>query len=281
MQVEDACCEDLTAHLNYQALPNLFDFGIISLDRLKSSCPVWRNMTFCPGGPTQESSVGVDGHDARDDRHRNAFRSNFLYPVEENVDIVEHLSDNECSSGIDLFLEVVKQEFCVWLVVTALRVASNTDVEVTAVSVFDVLDQVACVTEAASSLLPLFLVSRRIASEGKDVGAASVVRLSQCLVKLGLFHVGACKVHTRLQTICRLGNLNHLTREVAQTATGTPRDIDERWSEVVHTIHAVVEVLNSLHGLGREEFERKRRPALLVRVLELLRDVHLVERSNL
>ena len=63
------------------------------------------------------------------------------------------------------------------------------------------------------------------------------------------------------------------------TAPSTPGNVDECWPKVVHTVHAVVQILDSLRSLGGEEFEGDSRLVLLVGEGKHGGDVHLDDLS--
>ena len=96
---------------------------------------------------------------------------------------------------------MLDEQLLVAVIVAAFWVASNSNVKVVAVGIPNVFDQVLGVPEPSRGGLPLFLFSWWITSQCEDICAAGVVCLFQCLVYLGLGHVGAGKMHQRLQTI--------------------------------------------------------------------------------
>ena len=54
----------------------------------------------------------------------------------------------------------------------------------------------------------------------------------------------------------------------------SPGYVNEGRSQIMHTIHSVVKILDTLGSLGREELEGEGRFAMLVRSSKLLGDVH-------
>jgi hypothetical protein len=209
-----------------------------------------RNVALGPLCSAQESCVCVDGHDARNNWNRNTFRANPIHPIKEYIRVVEHLGDNEGGAGIDFFLEVVDELVHVIVVVTSFGVSSNTNVEVVAISVPDVFDQVLCIAEASSSSLPLFSFTRRIASQGEYVCATGLVGISQGFVELRLLHVGAGKVHTRLEAIDGLGDFDHFAGQLGVAPTGAPCEINELGTEAMHAVHTIVEILDTLGNVS-------------------------------
>jgi hypothetical protein len=160
------------------------------------------------------------------------------------------------------------------LIVASFRISSNADVEVITVLFLDVLDQIPGISEATFRLHPLLFFPRWVASQSQNVGTSGVVGLLQRLINLAALHVGASEMHASLQTVCRLSNPHNFTCELREAAASTPSDIYKGWSEAVHPVHAVVEVLNTLCGLGREELEGVCRSVAGAGRLQLLGDVH-------
>lgn len=206
---------------------------------------------------TKEAGIGGDGHNAGKDGDGDAAVANFADPADEVLGVVEHLGDNKGSTHIDLFLEMVEELVLILVVVTALGVASNTNVKVVAVGVADMLDEVAGVLEAAFGGSPLVLVSGRVTAESKDICAASLVGLEQGIVDLLDAHVGASQMHTRLEAIDGLSLEDHFAGELGNAAASTPGDVNELGAEVVHAIHAFVEVLDTLCRLGGKYSKEK------------------------
>lgn len=112
----------------------------------------------------------MNRHDPRHDRNRNPNSPALLDPVQENVDVVKHLSNNEGCARVHLFLQVLEQQVRVWLVVASLGVARNSNVKVVSVFLTNVLDEILCVAEAAVDGFPLFLFSGRVAAELGESG---------------------------------------------------------------------------------------------------------------
>lgn len=81
-------------------------------------------------------------------------------------------------------------------------------------------------------------------------------------------------MHASLETVNSLSLENHLAGEFGNATTGTPCDVDELGAEVVHTVHSVVEVLNTLSSLGGEILEREGGAAIGLCLGEHLFDVH-------
>jgi hypothetical protein len=238
--MQDAGINQLPAHLSHKATTNVSDLDIIVFDRLKSLGPMGWNVTPCPVRSAQEGSVCVDGHDAGNNGYINTLCANFADPIDEDVSIIEHLSDDEGSARIDLLLEVVDELVNILIVVAPLRIACNTNVEVVAIFVLDVFDQVLCVAETAGCSLPLLPLTWGVTPQCKDVGTASVVGVAEGFVELGSLHIGACQVHEGLKTVDGLGDLDHLGGELRVATTCAPGDVDELRAKAMHAVHAIV-----------------------------------------
>jgi hypothetical protein len=163
------------AQFSNEALANLTHFDIVVLDWLQGISPVLWDVAICPLCPPQESSMCVDGHDAWDDGDVDTLGANFVDPVQKDVHVVEHLGHDEGGAGIHLFFEVINELIDVVVVVAALRVARHANVEVVAVFLADIDDQVLCIAEASSSGLPLLPLAGRVSSEREYVCAAGLV----------------------------------------------------------------------------------------------------------
>ena len=272
----DTTVQNLAAELRNEILANLTNRHIVVLDRLESFMPVGRHMALGPVCSADERLVGVNGHDTRDNDTavRNASGATLLRPVDEDLGVVTHLSNDECGASIDLLLEVGDVLIRASLLVTSFRVSGNTNVKVVAILLLDVLDQVPGVPEATLCLYPLLFLSGRVASQCKNVGASSVVGLLQGIINLAAFHIGARKMHACLQAVGCLSDSHNLAGERGETTAGTPCDINEGWTEAVHTVHAVIQVLDTLRGLGWEELEGVCRRVVGAGRQQFLGDVH-------
>jgi hypothetical protein len=81
-------------------------------------------------------------------------------------------------------------------------------------------------------------------------------------------------MHASLKTIDSLSLKNHLAGELGNAATSAPCNIDKLGTEVVHAIHTIIKVLNTLGGLGREVLEREGGLATPLRLAEHVLDMH-------
>lgn len=257
VHVVDTGGHELAAHLDNQVLANLTDGNIVVLDGLELVEPALGNLAAAVLDAAEEAGVGSNGHDARQNGNGDACGADLADPANEVFDVVEHLGDDEGAAEVDLVLEVLNQLVFVVVVVGALGVTGHTDIKVVTVGGTDVLDEIAGVLEAVLGGSPLLLGTGRVAAEGEDVGAAGLVGLVESVVDLFHAHVGAGQVHAGLETVHRLGLQDHLAGELGNASAGTPGDVDELGTKVVHAIHAVVEVLDTLSRLGREVFEGK------------------------
>lgn len=281
MQVADAGGEQLAAQLGDEGLANVTDSVIVVLDGLESVHPLLGNPAVHVLGATEEAGVGGNGHDAGENGDGDATLADTADPADEVVGVVEHLGDDEGGAHVDLLLEVVEELILVLVVIAALGVASDANVEVVSVRLSDVLDEIAGILEASLGDGPLALVTGRVASQGQDVGAAGLVSTLESVVDLFGVHVGAGQMHAGLKTVDGLGLDDHLAGQLGSLATGTPGDVDELGTKVIHAVHSLVQVLDTLGGLGREVLEGEGRLAGPLGVGEHVFDVHVGRGSGL
>src|SRR5690242_2261650 len=104
MQMQDAGIYQPPAHVRNKLTSNLTNLNIVVLDRLQCLSPICRDLAASPVGSAQESGVGMDRHDARNDGYINALSTYFFDPVQENICIVEHLGDDKGRTCVNLLL---------------------------------------------------------------------------------------------------------------------------------------------------------------------------------
>lgn len=81
-------------------------------------------------------------------------------------------------------------------------------------------------------------------------------------------------MHASLEAVDSLSLENHLAGELRNATTSTPCDVDELGAKIVHAVHSVVKVLNTLSGLGREILKGEGGMAIGLCFREHLLDVH-------
>ena len=81
-------------------------------------------------------------------------------------------------------------------------------------------------------------------------------------------------MHASLKAIDGLSLKNHLAGELGNATASTPGDVDELGAKVVHAVHSVVKVLNTLRSLGREVLKGEGGTAIGLCLGEHLFDVH-------
>ncbi len=125
-----------------------------------------------------ESVPSLDGRNSGDDGYGDPIAPDFVHPADEDIDVVEHLSEDEVAPGVDLLLEVLhfKGEL-VWREEHVLRESGDGDVEVVAVHGANVSDEVNAMGESAFDRLPVVLAQRRVPPQRKNVPAAMRLRL--------------------------------------------------------------------------------------------------------
>lgn len=132
-----------------------------------------RDDDVLPLDPGHELLPTLDRHDPGNDRHRDPSRSDPLDPVDKDVDVVEHLSEDEVGSSVDFGLEEFNLLAFIVLPVgglgVSLRETGDGDVKVVPVLGSNVFDEVDGFGESAGRGLPFGLTVRRVSSEGEDV----------------------------------------------------------------------------------------------------------------
>ena len=73
----------------------------VYLDLCHFSFKGCRNLGSAQLRQASKGGIGLNGHDARDDRDSDALCANFLLPSQEAIDIVEELGNNKVSTAID------------------------------------------------------------------------------------------------------------------------------------------------------------------------------------
>ena len=142
-----------------------------------------RNLRLGEFGGADEAVPSLDGVDARDDGDGNASSADGLDPADEQVGVVKHLREDEVDTCVNLLLQPLD------LLVTfgfreehVLGEACNSDVEIVAVVLADVADQVDSMDEATLDGFPLILARGRVATQGEDVSTPRLLRiLSTCV----------------------------------------------------------------------------------------------------
>lgn len=120
----------------------------------------------------------LDRVNARDDGNSDPRRADLLDPLDEHVDVVEHLCKNEVHARVDFLLEELhltstffgRQEL-------VLRETCDGNVEVVAVLFTDMADEVDTVGETTFDNFPFVLSLWWISTKGKDVTAAELFRV--------------------------------------------------------------------------------------------------------
>src|SRR6186713_768301 len=98
MQMQDACVYELSAHISHQTFSDLAHLNVITLDGFQCLCPVTRYFDLHPIGTTNKCRMSLNGHDTRDNWNVNSLCTYPAHPVQKDVGIVEHLSNDECST---------------------------------------------------------------------------------------------------------------------------------------------------------------------------------------
>lgn len=149
------------------------DLLIVGLVRAEQVHVRLGNRRFRELGALQEAIPGLDGIDARDDGDSDSGLSDSLYPIDENLYIVEHLCEDERRAGFNLLFQPLelKSEFLrgqghmLWE-------PCDRDLEVIPVMLPNMSNEINSVTKASLNGCPGILTSRRVSSKSEDVPAA-------------------------------------------------------------------------------------------------------------
>lgn len=162
--------QDISAHLGNEPDPDLPDFFIVVLVRFQRvDVPLWDGRLTelrRPNKPVPSLNRGDSG----DDWNRDTGFSHGSDPSEEDVNVVEHLSEDQGSAGVDFFFEPAHLggEFC-WRQVDVLRETGDGDFKVVVVLGTDVANEVDAVDETAFYGGPLVLSRWRVTTQGENV----------------------------------------------------------------------------------------------------------------
>ena len=118
---------------------------------------------------------------------------------------------------------------------------------------------------------------RRVAAEGKHILDAVGLDSVESMVDLLDRHVGTGEMHHGLDADGVLHLVGDLEGEIGGGATSSPCDVAEGGGVRHHPIHPVEEIIDSILGLGREEFEGEDDLSFLgARITDLLNHLHLL-----
>ena len=172
----DVRSEDLPAEVGDELRAQLADLLVVILVRLELVQEKLRDRDLGHLRRLLEAVPRLDGHDPRDDGHRDPGGPGRLDPRDEHVDVVEHLREDEVRTGVDLVLEVLHLACgLLWGQVLGLRIAGDGNVEVVAILGADVPHEVNAVGETPLDSLP-FLANRWVAAERKDIATPVLLR---------------------------------------------------------------------------------------------------------
>lgn len=132
-----------------------------------------RNRRFGELGALQEAIPGLDRVDAWNDRNSYPRLSYSLYPIDENLHIVEHLCEDDGRAGLDLLLQPLelKSEFLMGKG-HMLREPCDCDLEVVPMVLSDMSNKIDSVSKATLNSCPGILTSGGVAAKSENVPAA-------------------------------------------------------------------------------------------------------------
>ena len=172
------------AHIGDELDTNLPNFLVVVLVRLKGVQERLRNFRLCQSSSLLESIPRLDRGYTRNNGNSDTSSTNGLHPVQEDIDIVEHLRKDEIGTGIDLFFEPLDllSEF-IWRKQLLLWEPSNGNVEVVAVNVSDVLHEINTVNETTFDGFPFFFSCWWVSTKSQDVTTTMLFGFLQILGK--------------------------------------------------------------------------------------------------
>ena len=169
----DTSFQNIPTHLSYQLGSHLTHRLVIVLDGQKDVPEMLGNDNALPLDPGHELLPRLNRHDTGNDRDSDPSCSDPLDPVYEDADVVEHLSENEVASRIDLGFEVFHLFALVIFSLGGLWVTlgetGDGNIKVIAVFRSDVFDEIDGFAESTGGSRPFRLTIRRISSKGQDV----------------------------------------------------------------------------------------------------------------
>jgi len=170
--------EYATTHVRDQTQPDRAHFLVVVFVRLEDVQPALGDDNACEARRAHESVPSLDRSNSGDDGDRDPIAPDFVHPADEDIDVVEHLGEDEVAPGVNLLLEVLHLESeLVWREEHVLRESGDGDVEVVAVHGANVSDEVNAMDESAFDRLPIVLAQRRVTPQRKNVSAAMSFRL--------------------------------------------------------------------------------------------------------
>lgn len=168
--------QDVSTHVGDELRADRSNTFVILLHGQQNIPELLRHDDTLTLDPSHKLLPRLNRHDPRDDRHIDSCGSNTLDPVDENVDVVEHLGENEVGAGVDLFLQVLNLLGLRILsrrrLGVSLRETGDGDVKVVSVFGTNVFDEIDCLGESSGRGSPVGLTVRGIASESEDVLAS-------------------------------------------------------------------------------------------------------------
>ncbi len=125
---------------------------------------------LCETGGPLETVPSLDRRDTGNDGDGDSSGSHRVDPVDEDLDIVEHLGEDEVHARVDLVLEELHLPVAfVFGQELMLREPRDGDVKVISVFTTNVSNKIDTVDETAFDCLPLIFARGWVASKGKDV----------------------------------------------------------------------------------------------------------------
>jgi hypothetical protein len=165
--------QNCPAHIGHELDTKPSHFLVVILDGFQDVQEMlWDDGIRHPRGLLEPVPV-LNGHDARYDRNCDTRLSNSLHPTDEDTHVKEHLGEDPRATVIDFRLEVFY--FCLellWGKEDVFRKAGNSDIEVVAMVLLNVSNEIDPVDKAALNRLPDFFPGWRIPSQSQDIATS-------------------------------------------------------------------------------------------------------------
>lgn len=240
--------QDPSTEIRNQLRPNLPDLLVVVLVWLECIKVQLRDFGLRETRCSLEPVPGLNRVDARDDGNCDSRRANLLDPLNEHIDVVEHLCEDKVHARVDLLLEELHLTSALfgWQELV-LRETSDGDVEVITVLFTNVADQVDTMSKPTIDGLPFVLALWWVTAKGEDISAAELFSVltegsvgnfsrgshetgmgeesrthPESNVDLLLRHVRAREVHACLDADQALACLHQLGGKVGRPSTSVP-----------------------------------------------------------
>jgi hypothetical protein len=164
--------QDFATHICHQLSADLANLLVVVLHGLEGVEEALGYGNFSEARCALEAVPRLDRRDSRDNGDGDARFTDSLDPTDEEIDVVEHLREDEADAGVDLFFQPSNLVVTLFLGQShMLREARNSDVEIVVVLAPYVSHEIDTVHESTGDGLPFFLALWRITAQREYVPA--------------------------------------------------------------------------------------------------------------